>query len=103
MDCHANHQGANLVSIHSAVEESVILGFATARDSPALLGLTDKYKNGTYSWADGSKLDYSNWNVQPGVDECVFLSVKIAQWYPMPCKAFNEYLASEICEIQATS
>jgi len=60
-NAHAQANGYELVSIHSAAENN----FLTGKVSPdPYIGLNDVAVEGTFVWSDGTPVDYLNW--QPG-------------------------------------
>ncbi|TKR83294.1 hypothetical protein L596_016914 [Steinernema carpocapsae] len=92
--------GANLASIHNKydnafVEENVSGDF--------WLGASDKNDNDVWRWADGSKLDYSNWAAsQPShnaEDDCLLVDKMSGLWTAKPCSR----MAFFVCETAANN
>ncbi|KAJ8337091.1 hypothetical protein SKAU_G00383110 [Synaphobranchus kaupii] len=57
--------GGNLASVHSEEEYAFIRQLVKQHDSsqPTFwLGLSDHYKEGTWLWSDGSRVDFTLWN-----------------------------------------
>uniref|UniRef100_A0A914DMH0 C-type lectin domain-containing protein n=1 Tax=Acrobeloides nanus TaxID=290746 RepID=A0A914DMH0_9BILA len=55
-----------LLSIHSQEESDILLNYITASGLSSYscsvwVGVMDPYKNGSWQWADGSPLNYTNW------------------------------------------
>lgn len=53
--------GGDLAIINDAVENQELFDFTTLTTSEAYFGLSDAAQEGTWTWVDGSPLDYSNW------------------------------------------
>uniref|UniRef100_A0A672HIM9 C-type lectin domain-containing protein n=2 Tax=Salarias fasciatus TaxID=181472 RepID=A0A672HIM9_SALFA len=59
-------QGANLVSIHSVQEHNFVnwlIGILDPEQSPTWIGLNDVHKEGAWMWSDGSRFDFSIWDI----------------------------------------
>ena len=53
---------SSLTSIHSAAESDFILGQVRSSDTNKFwIGFTDRAKEGSFEWVDGSDVTYTNW------------------------------------------
>ncbi|KAH7708035.1 C-type mannose receptor 2-like [Aphelenchoides avenae] len=56
-------QGGSLASIHSQEQQDFIESLVQNQSpNTVYLGLYDAFKNGTWVWADGTPVDYDNWD-----------------------------------------
>ncbi|XP_051812111.1 echinoidin-like [Acanthochromis polyacanthus] len=58
-------QGAHLVSIHSADEQNFVNSLISSFDysaKPIWIGLNDLFHEGTFTWSDGSEVNFDFWN-----------------------------------------
>ena len=54
--------GGNLPSINSAAENNFLAAAAFASNNSHWIGLSDELTEGTFLWADGEAVSYTNWN-----------------------------------------
>ncbi|XP_061416055.1 macrophage mannose receptor 1-like [Lethenteron reissneri] len=59
--CRAEHHGADLASVDSAYEQAFLNAVAQPEKDDMWIGLSDKVKEGEYTWSDGWPVLYSNW------------------------------------------
>ncbi|XP_072543839.1 lactose-binding lectin l-2-like [Salminus brasiliensis] len=86
--------GGNLVSIHSTSEYQLVKALIRANDpaeNPTWTGLHDCPKRFTWLWSDGTKFDYSRWNVNEpnnlNSECCVHLNwTGEKNWNDIPCE-----------------
>ncbi|XP_056255080.1 lactose-binding lectin l-2-like [Seriola aureovittata] len=93
-ELHCVSEGANLVSIHSLVEDdfvkSVIKNFDVA-EGYTWLGLSDTQKEGGWMWSDGSAVNFKLWapgepNHAQENEDCVHNNVdNNKKWNDAPC------------------
>ncbi|XP_059828140.1 macrophage mannose receptor 1 [Hypanus sabinus] len=91
-------EGAQLVSIRNAFENSFMMLEANKAGEKLWIGLNANATAGQYRWIDGWKLRYSNWDVgEPkGNNDCVFIDLN-GQWKTSSCN--NESYAA--CKISS--
>ncbi len=69
-------QGAHLATVTSAAENAYILtNFVVGNASYTWIGASDSTKEGTYTWVNGEKWNYTNWgslNSNPDYDYAIF-------------------------------
>ncbi|XP_049451081.1 CD209 antigen-like protein E isoform X2 [Epinephelus fuscoguttatus] len=97
-DCRG--RGADLVAIDSSAEQEFLNKFT---QTYAWIGLTDRVKEGTWKWIDGTPLTLSNWEVnQPdngggnprfGEEDCVHIRPD-SEWNDRSCETSMRW----ICE-----
>ncbi|XP_072543843.1 C-type mannose receptor 2-like [Salminus brasiliensis] len=86
--------GGNLVSMHSISEYQLVKALIRANDpkeNPTWIGLHDCPKRFTWLWSDGTKFDYSRWNVNEpnnlNSECCVHLNWSGEKnWNDIPCE-----------------
>ncbi|KAG7455092.1 hypothetical protein MATL_G00252710 [Megalops atlanticus] len=64
-ESHCLKLGGNLASVHSEEEHQFLRELYKRNDpteSPFWVGLTDRQKEGTWLWSDGSEVDFTRWN-----------------------------------------
>ncbi|KAL6491088.1 hypothetical protein MHYP_G00014330 [Metynnis hypsauchen] len=96
-------RGAHLVSIHNDNEYQLVKALIRAYDpkeNPTWLGLANCEKTGSWFWSDGTKYDYSKWNiVEPNHNKgecCVHLNWSYQKdWNDIPCKIAYPYVCSK--------
>jgi hypothetical protein len=86
MECEA--RGAELASVHSDMENQLIVG-APAVGTSIWIGGNDLLVEGTFEWADGSDWGYENWaDTEPndvnGDEDCA-LVLPGGEWNDDPC------------------
>jgi len=92
-------QGGQLVAVHSDDESLMLQSWtATSSASSFWIGLRDRGDR-TFIWADGSPIDYVNWNAgEPNnyldSEDCVNIYSDTALWNDENCGASNHF----ICE-----
>ncbi|KAH7668116.1 mannose receptor C type 1-like protein [Aphelenchoides avenae] len=55
------NQGGSLASIHDQATQQFLQQLAQSSSGPVYIGLFDPYRNGSWAWADGTPVDYTNW------------------------------------------
>jgi hypothetical protein len=87
------------VSIHDDFDNIVVYGNARVYGE-IFLGIHDPFKNGTFVWYDGSKVDYTNWGIQPPVGSCGVMFKNDSRWYPRACDYIGEDGGVVVCQTQ---
>jgi C-type mannose receptor len=100
-DASANcaNQGGNLVTILDQAKQNFVAGLAGGED--IWLGLDDLQTEGTFTWASGQTISFSNWNEgEPnnygGSEDCGMMRGEDTLWNDSGCG--NKH--KSICEIQ---
>ncbi|XP_022093106.1 macrophage mannose receptor 1-like [Acanthaster planci] len=99
--------GGNLVSIHSKEESDFIFEHMGYSEGRFWIGFTDKAKDGTFKWSDGTKTDYLNW--RPGTpkdsenEDCAHVDPMYfgSQWSDVTCSKYYGYVCKDtikMCE-----
>ncbi|XP_063744060.1 C-type lectin domain family 10 member A-like isoform X2 [Eleginops maclovinus] len=93
---HCRERGAHLVVIDSAAEQTDVW-----------IGLSDREKEGTWKWVDGSPLTLRNWEtIQPdngggdprwGEEDCAIIYTHTNEWHDRSCESTQPW----ICEKEA--
>jgi hypothetical protein len=89
--------GADLVSIHSALENSVVSGLVIDVEEELIsIGLSST-DDEPYQWSDGTSVNYENWlGGKPSTENaCVFLSTLDNKWQTIDC---NELQYTFVCK-----
>lgn len=72
-------ENATLISIHSSSEEAFVQRLVpTGKTGLVWTGLNDRITEGTYTWSDGTSIDYTSWkaNEPTGLkQDCVGIEV----------------------------
>ncbi|XP_039270051.2 macrophage mannose receptor 1-like [Styela clava] len=102
---HCTSQNADLVSIHSSVEEveiaKLVQDYGVNSYTDFWIGLNSISNNAGYSWSDGSPVSYTNWRAgEPsdhnGRENCVESQMlEYSQWNDINCDALRNW----ICKI----
>ncbi|XP_066910705.1 macrophage mannose receptor 1-like isoform X2 [Clytia hemisphaerica] len=103
-ESHCKTMGGNLVTIHSQAENDYVHKMAKSRGYlDVFIGLRDVNKNGQFSWVDGSKVVFTDWqNGEPnfkGKENCaVYQHINLAKhgWNNIYCSGVKQY----ICKYQ---
>ncbi|XP_060720563.1 CD209 antigen-like protein C [Tachysurus vachellii] len=84
-DC--RKRGADLVIINSKEEQTFVEEFNKKRGN--YIGLSDRDKEGTFKWVDGTALNTSYWssgNLFSDLDDCVVAGLNGSKgWFDRPC------------------
>ncbi|XP_037401968.1 macrophage mannose receptor 1-like [Pygocentrus nattereri] len=91
-------RGADLVSIHTAMEEIFIAEYTKGKTQ--WIGLSKNPLEGDYSWSDGSSLSHSNWgpgepNDHSGRENCVEMVTTqngTSFWNDINCEAHQDWV-----------
>lgn len=90
---------SSLASVHSAEENEFIFRYVMSPDSAsAAIGLSDIAEGGTFVWADGSDVSYTNWgNNEPnhpnGNYNCGFIILnRKGRWDGRRCTYTSPYI-----------
>ncbi|XP_071527696.1 macrophage mannose receptor 1-like isoform X2 [Panulirus ornatus] len=89
--------GANLISIHSEDESSLIMIAISSIKDSIWTGLVQT-SNG-YGWGDGTGLDFINWEAgEPGNNSlpCVVMSTTSGTWLDVDCSSSHPY----VCKVK---
>ncbi|XP_061629060.1 lactose-binding lectin l-2-like [Phyllopteryx taeniolatus] len=100
-----NILGGNLVSIHSGLENAVVLEVAKNGTAGFWIGLSDSLEADDYIWTDGTREDFTNFDVtnpslpQPNSanGDCVQLDKNDGFWQTMGCADLAPY----VCVMEA--
>ncbi|XP_016118361.1 ladderlectin-like [Sinocyclocheilus grahami] len=81
---------ANLASVHSKLENDLLLSLLPSSTTHSWLGVHDGEQEGEWTWSDGTPFDYNNWcSEEPnnaGVENCVDISWTTNRcWNDLPC------------------
>ncbi|XP_061678763.1 echinoidin-like [Syngnathoides biaculeatus] len=105
LDCIS--RGGNLVSIHSKLENSVVLEVAREGGSTTefWIGLHDSIRSGDYIWTDGSVQKFLNFDsdaipAEPnsGTGDCVEVDEGDGLWQTADCTDVNTYVCiMDVC------
>jgi hypothetical protein len=90
--------GGDLVQIDSAEENAQLVQRA---EDTAWIGATDQFDEGTFRWAGGDLLDYTEWlmgqpNNLAGLEDCAELRTIDSQWADVPCT--DDIARQALCE-----
>jgi len=58
---YCSYSGSIMASLHSHSENEYVRN-SVCKGQECWIGLTDKYKEGKFSWVDGTPVNYQNWN-----------------------------------------
>jgi len=73
------------VSIHSQEQNDFLYSMTT--DSSTWIGLSRAESSASWTWADGSNLDFINWKSgEPTRGDCAFLYYTSGEWVSLPCQ-----------------
>jgi cysteine-rich repeat protein len=89
--------GGHLVSIQDAAEQVFVQGLIQGNTH---IGLTDSAVEGTFVWASGAPVSYTNWgfgepNNSGGNEDCALMFKASGMWNDGPCSG----LLSSVCEL----
>ncbi len=92
--------GGTLVVIDSAAENTALLALLDEAVPSLWIGLSDLRTEGTFVWADGTALDYNNWNAgEPndaaGAEDCAQISRGTGYWNDFDCTMALPF----VCEV----
>ncbi len=99
---HCRSEGAEPVVINGAGENAWVADRATSIvDQPYWIGLTDAAEEGSFVWADGSELGFTNWAFnQPDdagdAEDCVQF-VSGGQWSDVACDSRRRVVCEDTC------
>ncbi|MBU1218709.1 CotH kinase family protein [Myxococcota bacterium] len=93
-------QSGHLVSIHNQeMQNAVVNGaFAISSDSNWWIGTDDITNEGTFTWTDGTPMDFSSWapgepNNYDGNEDCGHIAPWAGgQWNDIPCSLYMYYI-----------
>ncbi|XP_029637775.1 C-type mannose receptor 2-like isoform X2 [Octopus sinensis] len=101
-------QGGDLVSINSRSEQSFIHKLVTTAKPSKIfwIGLTDAHHEGIYTWSNGDKVMYTNWNAwEPNnfvTENCVLYSTSEKRWSDYKCNSKEGSICKKAAERIAT-
>ena len=86
--------GQNLASIHSEEE----LNTSSEQCDGCWIGL-NKFMNGrSWTWIDGSRLDYQNWATTDGGLTKICAYTESDGWRPDDCDVKRGFVCQEVCQ-----
>lgn len=92
--------GGTLVVIDASAENTEVVAFAGAKLPAVWIGLSDLRTEGAFVWADGTPLEFTNWNAGEPNDaaaneDCTQLAAATGYWNDLDCVTPLPY----ICEV----
>jgi len=95
VDCRS--VGADLISIHSAEENSQLLGLTVSVSGNLWVGLNARDGSAGYVWSDGTPVDYEAWSNNPPDPQasCVDFEASTGKWNKIACDSRRNW----ICKI----
>ncbi|XP_067861407.1 C-type lectin-like [Heptranchias perlo] len=99
LSCQQLATGGHLASIHWKEQNHFIelLLKAEQSNNHVWIGLSDRHKEGTFLWTDGSLSDFTNWHLgEPdnykGRENCVVINSE--KWNDVPCTGKSPFICS---------
>ncbi|XP_051914526.1 galactose-specific lectin nattectin-like, partial [Hippocampus zosterae] len=93
-----NILGGNLASVHSALENAVIVQLNAAGTSDSSsdiwIGLHEAIEEGTFFWTDDSPVDFTNFKSDNDSGDCLAIENDDVLWDKDPCSVENKFVCA---------